>query len=725
MSPDPRGGWRVEGGSLALTVGIVAVLGLIPRIFHPWFYYWDDMMRSFVPQWWHLGALLSAGELPLLEPQGWMGGNIVAEGGYGVWSPLNVATFAFAHSIDDLPLIGLVVAIFYLCVLAGATYALAREYGSRRWIAVVIGAAIPFSGYTLFYDATRWPGGLQAFALVTVFWAATRRWARLRTNPLIPMVAGFLAITTGNPYAAVAMIIVLLGVAAELWFAKQRRRILHLLGIGAVAGSAGILMFLPLVLASPVGWRRPNAVGNDGFLVPGLGDILSMSSPTYQPHVQSWWGPIDASPSTYLAYFIVPLLPWLNYRVIAHRFKRLSSLLIIGSVFVLLSVGMSSFGMFRWPIRLIEYGYLAIAVVFAVVASAGFVRTHLRRRIIGTGAILLVGLYLSVSQSPQRYRWHLVAAVVVAVLIFAALQFEGRSLRIYAAGTLIAGIGIVLAMQGWVFMRSHPAAPSDVPLSARQLQIAGREYQGTTLMLWDPSTARPDVVRSGRLLDGNWLAVAAPATGMNRYTGIGFTAFSDALCMDYRGGVCPEAWEQLWRKVPEAPNVSLADALGIRTIVVATTYKKITHEDLPSGWNLVESATDRTVLRRSGTAMPGTVSAATTGIEILHDDLSTDRLTERIDVTSGGGRLVLSRLNWPGYSVLVDGHPVTTRTGTAGLLEIPIGAGHHTVEVTFRTPGVAVGLAVLGIGVLGGAALSIAHLVMSRRRQRQIKFRSS
>ena len=33
-----------------------------------------------------------------------MGGNIIAEAGYGVWSPLNVVTFAVASAFDDLPM---------------------------------------------------------------------------------------------------------------------------------------------------------------------------------------------------------------------------------------------------------------------------------------------------------------------------------------------------------------------------------------------------------------------------------------------------------------------------------------------------------------------------------------------------------------------------------------------------------------------------------------------
>lgn len=712
--------WSTELPFGAATAATVAVLALVPRLFHPWFYYWDDMMRSFVPQWSHLGSVLFQGRLPLLEPEGWMGGNIIAEAGYGVWSPLNVLTFALAASLDDLPLVGLLVAVFYLALLGVGVYSLARVYGAQKWLSVVVGVAVPFSGFTLFYEATRWPGGLQAFALVTVFWATLRYWARHRSSPLPPMLAGFLAVTTGNPYAAVGLIIVLAGVAVELWLVRRRRRIGSLVAVGAIAGSAGVLVFLPLLLASPVGWRRASAIGNDGFLVPTIGDILALSWPTYQPDVQSWWGPIDASPSTYLAYFIVPLLPWLRFGAIGRRLRQLSSLLVIGGAYLLLSVGMSSFGMFRWPIRLIEYAYLAIAILFAVVASFGFARTHIRARSIATGVICSVGAYLAFSARPGTYKWHILAAVIIVAIVVIVLRLTARGRTRMAAVMMIGGVAVFLAMQGWMFIRDHPTAPKDVPLRASELKRAGEDYQGTTLMMWDPNTARPDVVRSGRLLDGNWMAVAAPQPGVNRYTGLGFTAFADALCMNDRGGVCPQAWEHLWQPYEENREVVLADALGIHTLVVATDLKRVREADVPDGWAIVEQDRDRTVLRRTDdTQTPtGTVSAASTGLRVLTGEVSDDQLTEQITVASDGGRLVLRRLDWPGYEVRIDGVPVEHETATGGLISIRVSPGEHTIDVTYQTPGLVAGLAVLGLGVLGGAAMTVGHVFRSRRRSR-------
>lgn len=702
-----------------IAAGAVALLSLIPRVFHRWFYYWDDMMQSFVPQWRHLGERLLAGELPVLEPQAWMGGNPIAEAGYGVWNPVNLLDYLLAAKLDDLSLVGLVVAVQYLVLLAVAVVLLAREYGAAPWAAVIVGVAVPFGGFTLFYEATRWPGGLQAFTWVTLFWVVTRRYARARTNPLLPIIIGFLTITAGNPYGALGMMIVLLGVSVELWLVRHRRRIPSLIGVGAIAGSAGVLVFLPLLLSSNVGWRREGGIWNDGFLVPNIGDLLGgISTPSYQPDVQSWWGPIDPSPSTYLAFFILPLLPWLRFGAIARRGRQLASIWVVGVVYVALTLGASNVGMFRWPIRFIEYAYLAVAIAFAVLLSFGLARDRILGRSIASATIVAGGAYLAFAMRPGLYKWHIVVAVLVLVLVLLTVRSLRLSKTRLAAVILIGGTAAMVAVQGWLFIRTNPAAPKDVAISAAQLESTASGYRGTVLFLLEPTKVVPDQARSGRLIYGNTVAVALPDTGMNRYTGLGFEAFSTALCMDYRGGVCPEAFDRLWQPYAPTGDETLADALGVETLVVADAYRAIGVRDIPSGWEIIDRDEDRVVLARTTPLeSAGTVSVASNGLTVLGSERGTDGLSERVEVDGAGGALVFERLAWPGYQVTLDGEPVDYEIGAAGLLTVRVPEGPHEVALSYSTPGVVPGLAVLALGGLGAIAMTIGHVVRRRGRR--------
>lgn len=702
--------------TMALLVSaVVLAISMIPRLFSPWFYYWDDMLQSFVPEWRHLGQRLLSGELPLLEPSAWMGGNPIAEAGYGVWNPLNLIGFVFAASVDHLPTVALVVATQYLIILAVGVYFLCREYGARPLPAALVAIAMPFSGFTLFYEATRWPGGLQAFAGVVVFWVFARRFAHRRSGPVPMMVTGFFVITFGNPYGALGMIVVLVGVAVELFMLRHGRRVLTLVWAGAVSGSAGVLVFLPLLLVSPVGWRRQSQIENNGFLVPSLGDLMGMSSPSYQPDVANWWGPIDASPSTYLAFFVLPLLPWLKWSSLRMRWRQVASVLVVGIVYLVFTIGPSNFGMFRWPLRFIEYAYVSFLVVFAILLSRGIARNRLRLRMIATAVTVLVGGYLAYAAFPGRWKWHALLAVGVFCGIALSIRLMMKRKESAAAALLIVGVAVSLTAQSWMFLRAHPAAPRDVPISAAVLERNGAELEGTTLIVSDPGVAVPPVVRDGDLVYGHMVSVAMPEKGINRYTGLGFEKFASALCMDYRGGVCPKALDRLWKE-PEGADVPLVDALGIDTLVIADTFAEVSADELPDGWRIDRADDVRTVLVRT-VDLPkiGTVSAASQHIEPLSADVSDDGLRERIHVRSGGGEVVLRRLAWPGYQVRVDGEIVETSVGPAGLLEFEVPAGDHTIDVAYHTPGLMPGAIVAALGAIAGVALVIYQRVGRKR----------
>jgi hypothetical protein len=69
----------------------------------------------------------------------------------------------------------------------------------------------------------------------------------------------------------------------------------------------------------------------------------------------------------------------------------------------------------------------------------------------------------------------------------------------------------------------------------------------------------------------------------------------------------------------------------------------------------------------------------------------------------------------------VDGRPVGTGLGPAGLLAVDVPAGQHHLELRYRAPGVGVGqvaaLAAAAVALVHAAVWSVAGLRRRRRRE--------
>ena len=195
---------------------LVAAMALIPALRDHRFYLTDDSAAQFLPSWYHLGELLRSGQFPLLDPTLWAGGNIAAEALFGIWNPVLLATMVFVSLVPNL----VVASVVVKTVLPGAARARRLRPGPRvRRAARVLPPSppspCPFAGVTLYFDAASWSSGLTAFAFVPWFWWTLRRCARGELTPLVPFVAGYLAMTAGNPYGALGACLAVVGLCVE------------------------------------------------------------------------------------------------------------------------------------------------------------------------------------------------------------------------------------------------------------------------------------------------------------------------------------------------------------------------------------------------------------------------------------------------------------------------------------------------------------------------------
>lgn len=710
---------RIPDPLIALGVAAyVAVLGAIAAVAGHHFFYVGDNPESFIPLWHHFGMELRAGNWWTMEPSGWMGGNYAGEAAYAQWNPFLLIGYVVLSFFTDLAVGATVIMVAMMALLGAGAFLLMRAFGASRAVAFPLAGAVPVTGFTLYYEAAGWPAGLAAFVGVTWFWLAVRKQTTGSWPPFVTFVFGYLAVSTGNPYALLGVVIVLGAAFVELLIARRGRAAIDLVVTGALVGVTSLLVFLPLLGVQPVTVRQELAgVVNDTFMVPDLGDLAGASTPSFLPTITNWGGAVvESLPSTYLAWFFLPLLPWLRWKALGTALASALSLPILTLVFFVMVLGPSNLWLFRWPIRLIEYLYLGLLVILAVALTRGIATTTPRRRLIASAVIVFAGTFLAAAATPAGIKIHLVSFALVSVLLAGtAWMWRRRGMRA-AMGLIAVGTILVVGLQTVVYPRGTPTVI--VPSVLSQMEQKAEPYQGTVLQLGEQRFATADDINGAGILFGN-LSAALGYESINRYSGISFRAFSEAMCMDYKGSTCPDAYGRLWEPVTGTQG-DLADALGIGTLVIhRASLPQVIEQGPPAGWREVESDATRAVWVRD-VPLPDNGRVTGTSSGIVATSTSSTPTAEHVKVDAAtGGIVTFSRLAWPGYRVTVDGREITPETSPEGLLQVPVPGGARDIDLAYAAPGLALGG--IASGIAGGLAIlySVFWYLARRRRQQR------
>jgi hypothetical protein len=708
---------------------VTAAYTCLPYLVHPYFFQRGDTAAQFAPTWFHLGEMVRDGAWPTwLDPDVWAGGNYAAEALFGIYNPLNVLVWLWMSAASDLMLATFVVKAVVMVALALGAYLLAREYAAARWAAAVVATALPFSGFTLYWDAGSWPSGLMAFAYAPWVWLMLRRCLRGATNPFWAFLVGALVITQGNPYGTLAVVVVGIGLVVEGLLQGNRAGVVRLVLTGLCIAAFLPLVFMPLVETSDLTVRSTGPlIANSGKLRPALGDLLGLSSPTFVPDIRAITGPM-AVPVTYLSWLVLPLLPWLRYGVLRRRARELSGLAVITVLYGALTVGPSTLWLFRWPLRLTEYTWLGLVVAFAVVLSEGLQRTHARARAIGSAAIVLAGGYLAWAQHPNAARQTVAGVGLVLVLVGAFVLLSRRREQATAglAAVGVVGTGLVLALQVHAFGENASSRFWHLPHDVAAIQQQFGDREGRTMQFADlkPLQLQHRTQELERAWDfylpGSMYQVAG-VEAVNSYTGMGFRVFGDRFCMEYDGLTQPCGYRNLWKSVPPGDE-SLADLMKIDTVVVQP--EMTVGVETPPGWT-VDSQSDAAVVltRDNPLDWPDSrLSRVPDGVGV-DSARSVGRLEEQVVISSGGGgKLVFAMLGWPGWTAEVDGRSVPVSHNPAGLLTVDLPAdAAGTLTLSYEPPGLRPGIAAAGVGTLGAVALGVFALRRRRRTDEELE----
>ncbi|GAA4867932.1 hypothetical protein [Saccharopolyspora cebuensis] len=705
-----------------IACALVAALAQLPLLRNPWIYFYDDAAIQILPVWHRLGELVLAGRWPpLLDVDGWMGGNFAVESLHGVWNPVYPLVWIGTALAPDLAVAGALVRTLGMVALALGVHLLCAEYGARRSVAAATAVAVPLAGSLYFLDTVLWPAALLACAWVPYVWWAARRMAHGRSSALWAFLLGGLGVAAGNPYGMLAISLVLVALVVESAVRARWRAVRDLVLLGAAVAAVVPLVYLPLLLSSSVTWRAADgsAIGDSGVMAPAPLDLLGSGLPHHVPDITGLGGAALAVPAVYTCWFAVPLLPWLDWGVLRRRWRELSGCAVVAAGFLALAIGPSELWMFRWPLRVLHYGFLALAVVLAVLLSGGLRTGRAPVRAVASVVLLLAACGATGALEPARLPRGAIAVLLVAGLTaLALLAFRLRGTR-WLAAALQLGTAVVFAAQVTWFVGPPGTTTAHLPSSVAELRERFEDrYRGTTFQIAVPHWRPGDEPGAGvwrDLLPGSMYPVAG-VRSINSYTGIGFQRFSDTFCFSYDGGACPDAYAALWRE-PAGTGTPLADLLRLDTVVVQREL--VPEPDVPAGWSASERSDEVTVLHRDfRTRWPRGTLTHVDGARIRSAVAEgTSEVVEFAREGRGPARLLFARLAWPGYrATTADGVELPVSAGPAGLLrvDLPPGQAAGEVRLTWAPPGSAFGAASAALG----CALALGLAWAQRRRRR-------
>lgn len=709
---------------------VVAVLAgaSIPLFFDPGFYYVDDSQSGAFGQWYEIGRRVLDFDFSLINPQVWQSGNYLAEGAWGILSPVLWVVGIGAHLTGSALIFSTVIKM--LCLLLGGlgVYALARNFGALRPWAALVAVAAPLAGFTLYMDAPSWANGLMAWSFLPLSWVLARRAVLQAKSPVLPILSSIALVGIGYAHATIFLAITLGALIFEAILTKHRPAIVRAFALATAAGSFAVIVHLPGLLTAPV-TGRTSGIMNTDLLTVNLSGLFASSIPVGTPSILFFSGQFPYAPLLYIAWFL-PLLAFIDFgrlRALLRTRRSIVVVLIAALIGVLLP---SDFGPLRFPVRMMPYLTLAVLLLMSVALSHARAAVLTRNRLLLAGALVLAGAGLTFSSGPQYVKVLLVVTVLILAAVWLSylilanrrLPVVGNNSSGWLAGRSVAvtaGAGILLTLV--LLVPQHVSSPTSplpdysVPndVSDYQTQLKGAE--GDVIIAGGVADVNDPDAWDDTLVGNLWYVTEEDV--QNAYSAVYYSPYNSLTCMSYNGSTCGGLYHRLFEPMPET-GLTPADLMGISSVqAVKGIVPKKDWSVVPEGWHIVDD-TDQTRLIVRDEPVPGAGSVVWespgTDVTVLHEDNM--GVTFKVDaIGEDGGQVALSRIPWPGYQV--DGATISDEPVEGFLLGVDIPADQlgKTVTVSFYAPGYPVQLAAAVLLLLVLIGWPLLRLVGRRR----------
>ncbi|MFI6869838.1 hypothetical protein [Nocardia sp. NPDC050406] len=706
-------------------------------------FYTDDTESQYAPMWVMLGRAMRDGRFPVMVPEQWMSGNYTMEEA-GLFNPPQLLIDLIAPSVPNLAVYATIVKLLFSILAGLGVYRVCLVYGAKPHWAAVAGVAFPFTGFFLFFDTASWMTALTGTAYMLHAWASSVRYVRGKSGPIPVFVFLYLAISVQYIFPAVESVLMLLAVAVgemvvaerpfwkplggivsalvrqwsrlgaavrELapWWHAVGKPLLRLVVAAGCAGLAGLLTFLPSMLSAKVSWRGTSQINNDQFLTVPWSESLNASLPSTMPAFSSWWGYVQPLPMTYIAWFLIPALAFVDWRKAREHWKEFVSIALVAIMALMWTAGPGTIGPLRWPARVLPMLAIGLLVLVCVLLGRFATVRGWRDRLIAAGVLVLALWVRTFSADPHDVLWHVLAAAVVLGLVAACVWLARTRGAAAAALLTIAAMFPIAYYQVW---NVQPNIMSwNLPADRDEAKAAFPKFSGgTTIQLGDRGLLGPNDKSLdgayGSLVFGNY-AKDLELNYVQGYTPNGHFYFGEMTCMRWDGSVCPDAYRRMFTPEPTTGR-TLADLMLIdRVVLQRAMFPDADAQPAPQGWHWASYPGHEkwiSVLERDG----GPISTVNGRIADAHNvtatSVSESNTSSSVRVSSeNGGRVVFARLGWPGYRVTLDGKsiPFTTVAKSFVAVDIPAGTSNADLEVTWRPPGWKIGIATAAAGLIG------------------------
>ncbi|MEU0543682.1 hypothetical protein [Nocardia sp. NPDC005978] len=702
--------------AIGVLLGYAAVLLADVRHF-----YTDDTESQYAPMWVMIGNALREGRFPVMVPDQWMSGNYTMEEA-GLFNPPQLLIDLIAPSVPNLAVYATIVKLIFSIIAGLGVYRVCLAYGARPEWSAVAGVAFPFTGFFLFFDTASWMTALTGTAWMLHAWAASVRYARGQGGPIPVFVYLYLAISVQYIFPAVEAALMLCAVAVgELVTRRAWQQVLRLAAAAACAGLAGLLTFLPSMLSAKVSWRGTAQINNDQFLTVPWSESLNASLPSTFPAFSSWWGYVQPLPMTYIAWFLIPALAFVDWRAAREHWKEFVSIALFAIMALMWTAGPGTIGPLRWPARVLPMVAVGLLILVCVLLGRFGTVRDARSRGMAAGVLILLLFVRTFSADPRDVNWHVLSAVVVAALTAGAVWL-GRT-RGTAAACLLA-IAAVLPIAYFQVRSVHPNLMSwNLPANREEAKAAFPDFAGRNIQLGDRGLIQPGENSLGgaygSLVFGNY-AKDLELNYVQGYTPNGHFYFGELLCMRWDGSVCPDAYRRMFAPEPTTGRTLVDLMLLDRVILQRAMFPDARNQPAPEGWHWADYAGHErwiSVLERDNGPISAVNGRVADAQGVTATSISETDTTGRVRVTSeNGGRVVFARLGWPGYRATLNGRdiPFTTVANSFVAIDVPAGTRDAELVLTWRPPGWKIGMGTGAAGLAGLIALQWWHL-RSRR----------
>jgi hypothetical protein len=711
-----------------LVVVAVLVGASVPLLFDHGFYFVDDTQSGAFGQWYEIGRRVLDLDWSLINPRVWQSGNYLAEGAWGIFSPLLWLVGIGAYYAGNALIFSTVIKVTFLLLGAVGIYALARNFGALRPWSALVAVAAPLAGFTLYMDASSWVNGLMAWSFLPLTWVLARRAVLQAKSPVLPILSAICLVGIGYAHATIFLALVLGALIVEAFVSKHRPSIVRAFGLAFAAGSFAVIVHLPGVLTAPV-TGRTSTYENSGLLTVNLSGLFASSTPVGTPSMLFFSGNFPYAPLLYIAWFL-PLLAFVDFgRLWGLLRARLSIVIIL--IAALIGVLLpSDFGALRFPVRMMPYVTLAVLLLLAVGLSHATAAVIGRGRFLLAGGFVLVGAGLTWAAAPQYIKLLLLVTVIILAALWVAYRIlSGRGLPFLGSNTSgrLAGRGV--ATLGWtgialtvlLLVPQHVSSPTsplpdyNVPVDVSEYQDQLQSAEGDVVVVGGvPDVNDPDAW--DELLVGNLWYVAEEDV-QNAYSAVYYSPYNNLTCMSYNGSTCPDLYDRLFEPMDET-GLTAADLMGISSVQsVKGVVPRRDWNDVPDGWAIVEDSDQtRLIVRDEPVPGAGSVvwSSEGTEVSVLSEDAM--GVTFQVDaVGPDGGQVALSRIPWPGYEA--EGATISDEPVETFLLGVDIDASQvgQTVTVSFHSPGYPLQLAAAALILLILLGWPVLRLIGRRR----------